>query len=77
MFELTLLIMNSMSAEEQRSHESERRLRELDAQRLVLKAERARLREMAKQEKRKRQRIIARASKLTRVELLTLAARAR
>ena len=42
----------------------------------ALKAERARLRELVKREKRKRARLLARAAKLSRADLLHLAANA-
>lgn len=52
------------------------RTREIEAERAALKAERARLRELVKQEKRKRKRLLARAAKLSRADLLGLAANA-
>ena len=50
------------------------RAQEIEVERAALKAERARLRELVKREKRKRQRLLARAAKLSRADLLLLAA---
>ena len=57
--------------------ERERRLRELLAERSIVSRERSRLRQMLKNEKRKRQRILKRAAELSREDLLALAATAR
>ena len=57
--------------------ERERRLRELLAERSIVSKERSRLRQVLKNEKRKRQRIIKRAAELSREDLLALAAAAR
>ena len=57
--------------------ERERRLRELLAERSIVSRERSRLRQMLKNEKRKRQRTLKRAAELSREELLALAAAAR
>ena len=46
------------------------RIRELEEERAALKAERARLRELVRHEKRKRQRLLRRAAKLSRADLL-------
>ena len=50
------------------------RTQQIQVERARLTAERARLREVVKGEKRKRQRLLARAAKLSRAELLHLAA---
>lgn len=55
---------------------SQSRAHEIEVERAALKAERARLRELVKREKRKRQRLLARAAKLSRAELLHLATNA-
>ena len=57
--------------------ERERRLRELLAERSIVSKERSRLRQVLKNEKRKRQRIMKRAAELSRDDLLALAAAAR
>ena len=57
--------------------ERERRLTELLAERSTVSRERSRLRQMLKNERRKRQRILKRAAELSREDLLALAAAAR